>query len=90
MKIVSTGQEIGILTVNRVNVIVPTSGDSADDFEVMDKAFVVSVAEAGKLKMRTLGGQEDLFDFVPGDDATIYTKLLSDVENTLATISIRY
>jgi len=91
MKITEKDQVINDCPLNRQNVVVKTTGLSVDDFTLPgEKAFFVSVLTDCKIKVRTVGGQIDTFDFLKGEDPGLYDKIISDAGNTIATISIRF
>lgn len=97
MKLKGRKQDIGMVTIHRVNRTVTATGTpgedvfiAGDDVEDPDKAFVISVLVEGKLRARTIGGETDTFDFMPGDDVTLYDRIYSHAENTILTVSLRY
>ena len=91
MFIKSKNQEIGIITQHRQNVAVTNTGNELEDFSLLnDKAFIITVKEACKLRVKTISGQIDTFDFMPGDDVGLYDKVYSHADNDITSISIRY
>ena len=91
MKIIGKDQIINECPFNRENVVVETTGLAIDDFTLPDeKAFFISVISDCKLRVKTVGGQTDTFDFLKGEDPGLYDKIFSHADNTIANISIRY
>ena len=80
----------GFLAQNRLNIDV-----SSSDFEIGTDLtgvnfFVIDCPVVCNLKVKTLGGQIDTFNFQPGTDPGLYTAVYSDVGNTITELNIRY
>jgi hypothetical protein len=80
----------GFLTQNRMNIDVSSSDFVIGTDLIGVNFFVIDCPDVCKLKVKTLGGQIDVFDFQSGTDPGLYTAVYADGENTITELNIRY